>query len=69
MQLVIREAGIEDAEPVSVLLAELAYPSTDEATRRHILRFSDDPASRLVLAESDGKVVGLIATHIVPRLD
>ena len=69
MQLVIREARIDDAERVSALLGELDYPSTDEAARRHIQRFIDDPASRLVIAESTGIVVGLIATHIVPRLD
>ena len=69
MQLVIREARIDDAERVSALLGELDYPSTDEAARRHIQRFIDDPASRLVIADSTGIVIGLIATHIVPRLD
>jgi ribosomal protein S18 acetylase RimI-like enzyme len=69
MQLAIREARIEDAGGVSVLLGELDYPSTDEAARCHIQRFIEDPASRLMLAESADRVVGLIATHIVPRLD
>src|SRR5438128_83859 len=69
MQLIVREARIEDAEGVSSLLGELEYPSTEEAARRHIQRFIDDPASRLVLAQSADGVIGLIATHIVPRLD
>jgi len=50
MQLVIREAGVEDAAGVSVLLGELDYPSTDEAARRHIQRFT---AFRLVSGPPD----------------
>jgi ribosomal protein S18 acetylase RimI-like enzyme len=69
MRLMVREARIEDADGVSVLLGELDYPSTDEAARRHIQRFIDDPASRLMIAEGTDSIIGLIATHIVPRLD
>ena len=37
--------------------------------RDHIARFADDPASRLQVAERDEGLVGLVGTHIVPRLD
>ncbi len=69
MRLIVREARIEDAECVSSLLCELGYPSTSETAVRHIERFVGDPASRLVVAETADGVIGLLATHIVPRLD
>lgn len=69
MRLIVREARLEDADCVSTLLRELGYPSASEAIEGHIERFLEDPASRLAVAESVDGLVGLVATHIVPRLD
>lgn len=44
-------------------------PVSAEAAAAHIARFADDPASRLQVAERDEGLVGLVGTHIVPRLD
>jgi GNAT superfamily N-acetyltransferase len=68
--ITVRDARPGDAEPIAGLLAELGYPASAHAALAHIVRFADDQASRLHVADlsTDG-VVGLVATHIVPRLD
>ena len=51
-------------------MRELGYPSSPAAAAAHIARFDGVPGSRLVIAGMErGEVVGLLATHIVPRLD
>ncbi len=69
MELTIRDATQADAARVAALLADIDYPASPEAAAAHIARFADDPASRLQVADSADGVVGLVATHIVPRLD
>ena len=32
-------------------------------------RFAADPQSRAIVAEVDGEVAGLVATHLVPRIE
>ena len=65
----IRDARPEDAAEVAVLLGELGYPGTPELTARNIQRFLDGPGFRLQVAHGADGVVGLVATHVVPRLD
>ncbi|MBA3807869.1 MAG: GNAT family N-acetyltransferase [Solirubrobacterales bacterium] len=69
MASVVRDARREDASDVAELLHELGYPSTSEAAARHIERFSKEQSSRLQVAEGTDCLLGLVATHIVPRLD
>lgn len=69
MSVSIRPASSADVTVVASLLKEMGYPTTDQAAAAHIDRFTTDPGSRLQLAEADGVVVGLVATHLVPRMD
>ena len=69
MDLTIRDATAADAGGVAALLTDLGYPASDEAAAEHIARFADEPASRLQVADSPDGLVGLVATHLVPRLD
>lgn len=69
MELTIRDATRADADGVAALLADLGYPASTEAAAAHIARFTEDPASRLQVAATAGGLIGLVATHIVPRLD
>ncbi len=70
MDITVRDASVGDAETVARLLAEMGYPTTPEAAAAHIERFGGDHASRLQVADLTAeRVVGLVATHIVPRLD
>jgi GNAT superfamily N-acetyltransferase len=70
MNLIVRDANQNDSETVARLLADMSYPASPAAAMAHISLFASDPASRLQVAEdSERGVVGLLATHIVPRLD
>jgi N-acetylglutamate synthase-like GNAT family acetyltransferase len=70
MELTIRDATTHDADAVARLLDNMGYPTSAQAAAAHIARFAGNPASRLQVAEeSAAGVVGLVATHIVPRLD
>ena len=69
MAVIVRDARREDAPGVAALLDELGYPSTTADAAEHIRRLTADPATRLKLADDGELVLGLIATHIVPRLD
>lgn len=64
----IRDATAGDGEAVAVLLTELGYPATPEEATARIQRFAGDPQSRVQVAEVDGRVAGLVATHLAPRL-
>ena len=69
MQITIRDATEADARAVAALLADIGHPASPAAASAHIARFTGDPASRLQVAQAAGELVGLVATHIVPRLD
>lgn len=69
--MTVRDAKRDDAPAVACLLGELGYPADEDEARAHIRRFSGDPSTRLQVAVdgSDDRPVGLVATHLVPRLD
>lgn len=67
MESTIRDATHLDADGVAALLADMGYPTSAAAT--HVARFASEPASRLQVAETVDGLVGLVATHVVPRLD
>jgi ribosomal protein S18 acetylase RimI-like enzyme len=69
MEFVIRDAIAPDAEEVAALLDDLGYPATAESAAGHIERFAGMPGSRLQVAVSAGMLLGLVATHVVPRMD
>jgi GNAT superfamily N-acetyltransferase len=70
MDIVVRDANGDDAAAVARLLAEMGYPTTPGAAAERIDRYARDDASRLQVADLSAEgVVGLVATHIVPRLD
>ena len=58
-----------DGKGIAELLTELGYPASPEAAVARLARVSNDPSSRVLVAEVAGEVVGLVATHFVPRLD
>jgi GNAT superfamily N-acetyltransferase len=70
MDIILRDASASDAAAVARLLGDLGYPTSAEAAAAHVERFASDRASRLQVADLTAeRVVGLVATHIVPRLD
>jgi GNAT superfamily N-acetyltransferase len=69
MQLLVRDTRPSDAGYVASLLTDLGYPVSSEFAAERLAHFERDRASRVQVAEDDGTVVGLVATHILPRLD
>jgi N-acetylglutamate synthase-like GNAT family acetyltransferase len=67
--MTVRDATPADAAAVAALLDELGYPTTQAAVAARLERFAADPASRVIVAEAEGEVAGLVATHVVPRLE
>lgn len=66
-ELKIRNAEYTDALPVASLLGELGYPATPEKAGEKITSLSGYHDAILV-AEFDGKVVGLTSIHLVPMI-
>jgi GNAT superfamily N-acetyltransferase len=65
----LRDATADDAAAVAALLSELGYPVSAASAVELLSAFADDPRSRVQLAEVSGEIAGLVATHVVPRLD
>lgn len=64
MGLTIRDARPPDAEALTRLVGQLGYPTSAEAVGRRVERLASSEADRLVVAEVEGKVVGLASVHI-----
>jgi GNAT superfamily N-acetyltransferase len=64
----IERAEVYHAPEVSELLGQLGYPSQPEAIREKISILSASKADYIWIAQSQGKVVGLLALHLTPLL-
>ena len=62
-EVTIRDARAEDAEALAALIGQLGYPTSAEAVGRRVARLNASDADRVVVAESDGEVVGLASLH------
>jgi len=67
-QLTIRTATEEDADRLAALLTDEGYPAGPSDLARRIGRFAA-PASRVLVAEQAGEVLGFVAFHLVPRFE
>lgn len=64
----IRDARAEDADAVARLLAELGYPDDLACVAARVRAFAADPASRVLVAEEGGELVGLASLTVMPLL-
>lgn len=60
----IRDAHYEDAGALAALMTELGYPSTAGQMARRFERISSDPSYLTLVAERDGRVVGMAGVHL-----
>jgi GNAT superfamily N-acetyltransferase len=69
VDVTIRDARTEDAQPLAALLEQLGYPAPAEAVARRLelLRASD--SDHVFVAEVDGQVVGLAGLHVSLALE
>lgn len=66
--IVIRDAIIEDASVIAPLLGELGYPSQPDGVRTRLARLLARDDSRVFVAESAAKVLGVLGLHRMPVL-
>jgi GNAT superfamily N-acetyltransferase len=64
----IRDATSDDAAAVARLLGQLGYPAEPEAVRARIERMLA-VGDRLVVAELEGRIVGLANLHVAPSIE
>lgn len=65
----VRPAGQQDAARLAELLTELGYPVGTDEVRDRLAYWLPDPASRVLVAERGGRVVGCISVHAIPFLE
>jgi GNAT superfamily N-acetyltransferase len=63
-----RDASADDAARLASLLTDEGYPAGATDLEGRLVRFAR-PASRVVVAEAGGEVVGFIAFSFVPRFE
>ena len=66
--IAIRDAIIEDAAVIAVLLGELGYPSQPDGVRARLARLLVRDDSRVFVAEREAKVLGVLGLHRMPVL-
>jgi len=65
----VRPAAATDAAAIAALMTQLGYPcSADDAAAR-LGYWLGDPASRVLVAERHGAVIGCLSLHAVPHLE
>ena len=63
---VIRDAALADCADIATLLGELGYQATEQFTRAQLARFSSRPDAKVLVAENEDKVVGVLCLQIIP---
>jgi len=66
--MVVRDATVADAPTLAPLLDELGYPAAVDALESRMRRMLSRDDQRILVAERDGAVLGLLALHIFPVL-
>jgi GNAT superfamily N-acetyltransferase len=68
--MTIRPAVPGDAAPITALLAELGHPeNTIDSVRDRLEAWSAESRSRVLVAEQDGVVAGVVAVSAIPFLE
>jgi GNAT superfamily N-acetyltransferase len=65
----IRDVDDADAPALARLLAQLGYPTEEDAVLRRLERLGASAADRLFVAEHNGAVVGFAGIHVSPSLE
>ena len=62
--MIIRSTQSEDVEALANLMAELGYSTSSEQMRRRFKAISDDASTGTLVAEREGKVLGMVGLRI-----
>ncbi len=64
--LAIREASLADAATIAALITQLGYPATTSEILDRLAYWLPDPMSVILVAETDGRVIGSLSLHRDP---
>ncbi len=64
----VRPAEPRDAARIAELFTDEGYPVGPSVLLARLTRFND-PASRVIVADADGNVIGFVAIHAFPRFE
>jgi GNAT superfamily N-acetyltransferase len=68
--MTIRPAVPDDAASIVALLAELGYPDNPvESVHKRLEAWDTEPRGKVLVAEQDGMVVGVVAVSAIPFLE
>lgn len=67
-EMTIRLAEQSDEASIAKLLGRLGYPSELQEVRARITRLSALSSERVLVAEHEGDVVGVVSIHLAPML-
>jgi GNAT superfamily N-acetyltransferase len=62
--VIIREASEEDIEALAGLMTDLGYPTSTGDMSRRLEEISTDPSYGTLIAERDGRVLGMAGIHL-----
>lgn len=65
----IRDARAEDADELTELIGQLGYPTEPAAVVRRLERLGATGVDRVLVAEDDGRIVGLVGIHVSRSLE
>ena len=68
MRYRIRAALADDSPQLAALMGELGYPTTGEFIQEKFAQLSSTSGTKIVVADYDGKVIGLLSFSILPLL-
>ena len=66
--MLVRDATVAEAPALAPLLGELGYPVPADALGARMRRMLGRDDQRVLVAERDGDVLGLLALHVFPVL-
>ncbi len=66
--VVLRGATIDDAERIAALFTDEGYPAGASDIVGRLERLVS-PGSQVIVADSDGLILGFVAVHVVPRFE
>ena len=65
---VLRPAAPADAERIAALFTDEGYPVAPSVVAARLARFGSDD-SKVIVADTDGIVIGFVAFHVIPRFE
>jgi GNAT superfamily N-acetyltransferase len=62
--MIVREVEKKDSGVLAKLMTELGYPTSTEGMGRRLAEISADPSYCALVAEKDGRVLGMVGLHV-----